>query len=132
MNTIFSGLIWKMCLLYMDDLLVFSKTFEEHITALRKVFIRARENNLKFRGLKCELFLQKLEFLGHEVSVDGIHTSNRKTDAIRKIATPDTAKKTHTFVGLASFYRKFIKNFAEIARPLYRAVSQTDRGAKFE
>ena len=115
-----------MCLLYMDDLLVFSKTFEEHITALRKVFIRARENNLKFRGLKCKLFLQKLEFLGHEVSVDGIHTSNRKTNAIQKIAIPDTTKKTHTFVGLASFYRKFIKDFAKIARPLYRAISQTD------
>ena len=132
MNTIFAGLIWKMCLLYMNNLLVFSKTFREYIIVLQKVFVRACESNLKLHGLKCELFLKQLEFFRHEVSTEGIHTSSKKTEAIRKIAVPDNAKKTHTFVGLASFYHKFIKNFVEIARPLYKAINQVDKEGKFE
>jgi hypothetical protein len=64
-----------MCLFYMDNLLVFSKTFEDHLLAIETVFQKARERNLKFRAIKCKLFLDRLEFLGHEVSEEGIHTS---------------------------------------------------------
>lgn len=122
MNSIFTGLLWKCCLLYMDDLLVFSKTFEEHIEALEKVFQRAKDRNLKFHPLKCELFLEKIEFLGHEVSAAGIHTSPKKVDTILRIMTPNTAKEAHHFICMAGYYRKFIKDFAGISKPIHNAV----------
>jgi Reverse transcriptase (RNA-dependent DNA polymerase) len=68
MNSVFKRLLWKICLLYIDDLLIFSKIFKKHLEVLEKVFIRAREKNLKFRLLKCNWFLNKLEFLGYEIS----------------------------------------------------------------
>jgi hypothetical protein len=92
----------------MDDLLIFAPTFEKHIENLKLCLERARERNLKFRPLKCELYLKKIEFLGHEVFSDSIHTSSKKVVAINKIATPKTAKNALSFICLASYYRRFI------------------------
>jgi hypothetical protein len=122
MNNIYQGLLWNVYLLYIDDLLVFSKTFEKHLVALEAILQRARERNLKFRGMKCELFLEKLEFLGHEVSAEGVHTSKKKVETILQIQIPKTAKEAHSCVCLAGYYRKFIKGFADISRPIHTAV----------
>ena len=122
MNTIFSGLLWKHCLIYIDDLLIYSSTFEDHLANIRLCLTRARERRLKFRPSKCNLFMRKIDFLGHELSSEGVHTSEKKVRAIATISTPDSPKQALSFVCLAGYYRKFIKNFAEISRPIHQAV----------
>ena len=102
------------------------------ITALRTVFQRARDRNLKLRLRKCELFLLKVEFLGHEVSANGIHSSNKKVEAIANIAVPTTCKQAHSFVCLAGYYHKFIKDFTEIAKPLFQLVTKENSEEPFE
>lgn len=88
MNAVFAGLLWKKCLIYMDDLLIYSHTFAEHLENLHECLRRARERNLKFKPKKCQLFMTKLDFLGHEVSSEGIHTSSKKVAAIAKLRNP--------------------------------------------
>ena len=122
MNATFAGLLWKKCLIYMDDLLIFSKTFSEHIENLQLCLDRCRERNLKLKPTKCKLFQHEIDFLGYWITGDRMHTQEKKIKAIAIIVVPDTAKATHTFVCLAGFYRRFIKNFAEISRPLHQAV----------
>jgi hypothetical protein len=106
----------------MDDLLVFSKTFNEHLLAIETVLQKARERNLKFRTIKCKLFLDRLEFLKHEVEKKGSHTSQKKVKVIQQIQIPTTVKQALSFICLAGYYRKFIKNFAEISKPIHTVV----------
>ena len=124
MNTIFSGLLWKHCLIYIDDLLIYSKNFADHLHSLELCLERARKCNLKLRPAKCELFRRKIEFLGHEISGRGIHASPKKIRAISEIAIPNSAKQALSFISLASYYRKFVKGFAEIARPIHTAIHE--------
>lgn len=123
MNTTFEGLLWRICLIYIDDLLIYSKDFETHLTNLETCLQRARERNLIFRPLKCRFFERQLEFLGHEISGQGIHTSNKKIEAIKNILPPTTPKLALSFLGLAGFYRKFVKGFATITKPIYSAIN---------
>ena len=115
----------------MNDLLVFSRNIDEHIVALCTVFQQARDRNLKLRPRKCELFLSKIEFLGHEVSVAEIHASHKKVKAITAIAMPTTCKQAHFFVCPAGYYHKFIKDFADITKPLFQLITKENNSKPF-
>jgi len=93
MNIIFCGLLWKRCVIYIDDLLVFSRTFEEHLENLRACLERCRSFNLKLRPSKCDFFKNKINFLGHEISGEGVEMQSRKVDAITHVPIPETANK---------------------------------------
>lgn len=118
MNTIFSGLLWEQCLIYIDDLLVYSKDFDEHLTSLERCLERCRRFNLKLRPSKCTFFGSRIPFLGHMISGDGLEMDDKKVEAITKMSVPTTPAKLNSFVCIAQYYREFIKGFATIVKPL--------------
>uniref|UniRef100_A0A8R1HVX8 CCHC-type domain-containing protein n=1 Tax=Caenorhabditis japonica TaxID=281687 RepID=A0A8R1HVX8_CAEJA len=105
-------------MMYIDDVLVFSKSFESHVQTLRKVLTRFREYNLKASPAKCEFAKKSIVFLGHEISETNYSPNQANLDAIQKMPIPRDLKAVQRFVGMAGFFRKFIKNFSEIAEPL--------------
>ena len=106
------------CLVYLDDVIIFSTTFEEHIDRLQAVFTRPQDYNLKLKATKCEFMKSEVTYLGHIVSRDGIRTDPEKTAAIENWPEPKTVKDVRAFLGFTGYYRRFIKNYAMIARPL--------------
>ena len=106
------------CLIYLDDIIIFSTTFEEHLQRLQAVFERLKEHNLKLKPSKCELFREKVTYLGHVVSEAGIETGPTKIEAIKSWPIPKSNKDVRRFLGFTSYYRRFIKGFASLARPL--------------
>ena len=113
----------KYCIIYLDDIIIFSKTPEEHIEQLRKVFEKLDEVGLRLKPSKCEFFKDRLEYLGHIVSKDGIETNPKKIMAIVKWPRPKNITQVQRFLGFCNYYRKFIKNYAQIAKPLYLLIT---------
>jgi transposase InsO family protein len=127
MDMVMSGLTWISALVYLDDIVVFSSNFEQHLTRLRAVFQRLSEANLKVRPSKCQLFQRKVTFLGYVVSANGIETDEGKIQAVRDWPVPKSVTEVRSFTGLCSYYRKFIEGFAEIAAPLHDLTKKNAR-----
>ena len=100
------------CLIYLDDLIVFSWTAEEHLHQLRVVFDHLREYNFKLKPSKCSLFREEIDYLAHKVSKEGVQPSKINVRAIAKYAPPQTYTEIRAFLGLVGHYRHFIKGFA--------------------
>ena len=121
MEHVLTGLTWKTCEPYLDHCIIFSTTPEEHLSRSRQVFQRFQQANLKINPSKCAFFQTKVQFLGHIVSKDGLQVDPEKINAVLKFPTPTNQTHVKSFLGLASYYRRYVKDFAEIARPLHRA-----------
>ena len=104
--------------MYLDDIIIFSSTFEELIDRLTAVFSRLQEHNLKLQASKCGYMMSQVTYLGHIVSQEGIQTDPEKTSAILDRPVPQNIKDVRSFLGFTGYYRRFIQNFARIARPL--------------
>ena len=122
MQRAMSGFLFEFLLIYLDDLLIYSGSFKEHLISLRKIMNRIREIGVKLNPAKCQLARQEVKFLGHKISAEGISTDPDKLIAVNKWDTPKTLKEVRQFMGLASYYRKFVPNFATIARPLHQLM----------
>jgi len=129
MELVMSGLTYDVCLVYLNDILIFSKTFDGHLECLVTVFGRLDRYSLKLKPSKCSLFQRKVSFLGHVVNGQGIECDPDKVASIATWPTPSNIAEVRTFCGLASYYRTFVCNFAAIARPLHNL---TKKGAVFE
>ena len=106
------------CLVYLDDIIIYSNTFQEHLSHLEAVFERLQEQNLKLKASKCEFFRDQVLYLGHVVSQEGIQTDPAKIEAVKSWPIPQCTKDVRKFLGFTGYYRRFIKGYAAIARPL--------------
>ena len=127
MELIFGDMNFTQLILYLDDILVFSKTFEEYLTRLGEVFSRLAKHGLKLKGEKCQLFQTEVAHLGHIVNENGVMVDPEKVEKITNWPTPKTASELSSFLGLASYYRRFVPDFAKIAGPLHSLTGKKTR-----
>ena len=120
------------CLIYLDDVIVFSKMPEEHLWRMHVVFDHLREHGLKLKPSKCDVFKSEINYLAHHVSWKGVLPSKKNLESIAQCPPLDTYTKVKSFVGLVGHYRHFIKGFAKIAAPLYDLTSGDNKDKKSE
>ena len=118
MNDIFRPYLNKFVVVYIDDILVFSKTHEEHLRHLRLVFQALKDNDFKVKLAKCEFERPEVKFLGHVVGQEGVKVDNDKIAVIEQWPRPTNIRAVRSFMGLAQYFRKFIANFSKTASPL--------------
>ena len=129
MDLVLNGLTWQICLLYLDDVLIYSRTFDEHIERVKLVLERIKGANLKLKPSKCKFCQHSVRFLGSIVSKEGVSPDPEKVRAVQEWPVPQNVTEVRSFTALAAYYRRFIRNFAAIARPLY---DLTKKGQPFE
>ena len=129
MEKVLAGLQWQICLVYIDDIIIYSQTLEEHLKDLQQIFSRLKQAKLKLKPKKCSLLREKVAFLGHVVSGKGIETDPDKIEAVKKWQQPTNLTELRSFIGFCSYYRRFIPEFAILAKPL---IQLTEKGKSFE
>lgn len=129
METVLRGLSWKTCLVYLDDIIVVGKSFEDHMRNLEQVFQTIRSAKLKLSPKKCNMFRRKVNYLGHVVSHKGVEPDPEKVRAVKEWPVPKDKHDVRSFLGLCTYYRRYILGFANIAKPLTRL---TEKSRKFE
>ncbi len=120
MNDLLSDL--PFVVVYLDDILIFSKTEDEHLEHVRQVLDRIRQGGYFLKLSKCDFFKSEIKFLGHIVSASGIRPDPAKLKALETCPRPLTVYDVRAFLGLANYFRRFILNYAKIAAPLYDLI----------
>nr|KAG5705225.1 hypothetical protein BaRGS_011251 [Batillaria attramentaria] len=108
----------RVCLVFLDDIIIFSDTFEEHLERIEQVLHRLREWGLKLNPKKCSFGQERVKYVGHIVSASGVEADPEKCEKIRNWPTPQTPEEIRQFLGFAGYYRRFVRGFSQIARPL--------------
>ena len=124
MDMVLAGLHWSHCLVYIDDVIVLGRTFQDHLSNIALVLQRLRSAGLKVKPGKCELLKRKVSFLGHVVSAEGIATDPTKIEKVLRWPVPNTRREVQQFLGLANYYRRFVPEFAAITKPLHRLTEK--------
>lgn len=127
MNSVMTGLNGISCFVYLDDLVIYAKDIEDHEIKLNRVFERLREFNLKLQPEKCIFLRKEVVYLGHLITKDGIKPDPSKIDPIRNFPRPNNARAIKSFLGMIGYYRRFIPNFAEIAKPLTLLLKKSSK-----
>ena len=125
MELVLRGLHWSTCLVYLDDIIVFNQTVEEHLQRLEEVLARLQQAGLKIKPSKCHILCKSVKYLGYIVSEKGVEVDPGKTSCVCTWATPLNHESLRHFLGFASYYRKFIPNFAQIAAPLHTLTEKS-------
>jgi hypothetical protein len=118
MNTTLAPLLRKCVLVFFDDILVYSKTYEEHVEHLAAVFELLQQEHWHIKLAKCHFAQRSIAYLGHVISEAGVSTDSAKIEAVLNWPSPANVKELRSFLGLAGYYRKFVKYFAVITKPL--------------
>ena len=123
MQSCLGNLHLQYCFIYLDDTIIFSKMSKEHLVRSRAVFENLKEAGLKLKPSKFELSKQKLTYLGHVVSEEGIQIkSQKKVELIKKWPIPSNVTEVCSFLGFTNYYHKLIKKYAQVAKPLYKLI----------
>ena len=126
MTCVLSGLTNDQCLIYIDDIIVFSAMFSEHLDRLRNVFQRVQDAGLRLKANKCHFAQSKVSYLGHIVSKNGVEPDPSKIQAVLHYPAPNNVKELRQFLGLANYYRRFVQGYSRIASPLFKLTNKTD------
>jgi transposase InsO family protein len=124
MNLVLRGFSWTIVLAFLDDILVLGTTSEDHLSNLREVLARLRRYGLKLKPKKCVFFQKEVEFLGRNVTGTSLAMTEQDTKVVCEWPTPTCSKDVERFMGLANYHRGFVKNFANLADPLYQVVGK--------
>ena len=122
MDVILQGIPHVCC--YIDDILITGVNQQEHLQNLEEVLCRLEQNNLRIKKSKCEFFKDSVEYLGHCVDAQGLHTLPSKVEAILKVPDPENLQQLRSFLGLLNYYGKFIPNLASIVHPLNQLLQK--------
>ena len=128
MEMALQGLQWVTCLNYIDDVIVFGKHFDEHLIRIEEVLDRIRAAGLKLKPDKCMMLQEEVTFLGHVVSGEGVKLSPTNIEKIINWPNPRTARQVKQLVAMGSYYRRYVRDFASIVRPM---VDLTKKGKRF-
>ena len=120
----------RICFIYLDDLIIFSKTIAEHYARLEQVFERLRQVGLKLSPKKCSLLQKKVKYIGHIISENGVEADPDKISKVVEWPRPKSPEEVRQFLGFVGYYRKFIRDFAKIARPLTNLMPPTHTKSK--
>ncbi|KAL4101250.1 hypothetical protein QTP88_021270 [Uroleucon formosanum] len=118
MHNVMAGIVGIKCLVYLDDIIIYGKGLLDHNEKLRDVFERLRNHNLKIQPTKCEFLKQQCMYLGHIISENGIQPDPKKIKSVLQFPTPASVKEIKSFLGLSGYYRKFIKSYSLISKPM--------------
>ena len=121
MERVLDGLQWKTALVYIDDIIVFGSTFEDELERLRKA-------NLKLSPKKCSLFQHEVPFFGHVISQDGVRTDPQKVAVVKKWPVPTSVAEVRSYLGLCTYYRRFVQDFASVAAYQEGSALRVGRG----
>ena len=127
MELLMKGLQWKTLILYLDDIIVMAPSFDDHLTRLDEVLSRLSAAGLKLKSSKCSLFRPEVAYLGHIVSENGIKPDPDKIRRIKNWTTPTSITDVRSFLGLCSYYRRFIRGFSSIAAPLNKLLEKSNK-----
>lgn len=127
MEVMLAGMLWQCCIVYIDDVIIYSSTFAEHLEHLENVFKRLRTYNVHAKPAKCKLVRREVEYLGHVVGRGVVKPNEMNTNKVRQAKLPTSVKEIRQFNGIASYYRRFIPGFAKIAKPLTDLMAGKNR-----
>ena len=122
--------MFNILLVYLDDIVVYSATLDEHLARLDTVLSRLGMYGLKLKISKCSFFKKSVKYLGHVVSEEGVATDHEKIVAVREWPIPQTLRQLRSFIGFASYYRRFVPRFTQLATPLHRVVTAACKDGK--
>ena len=129
MEVALSGLQWTTCLIYLDDVLIYGKDFMEQIQRIEAVLQKIELAGLKLKPSKCHLLKNKVAFLGHILTSEGVQTNQDNINKILSWEMPTTVKEVQSFLGMTNYYRRFIQNYSTLVRPM---IDLTKKGHKFQ
>ena len=124
MMTVLAGLLYNSCMVYLDDVAIFAKNFDDHLRAIDEVFRRLDDADLRMKLEKCYFAEKEVKLLGFRVSVDGISTDEDKIIAVRNFSVPTCVKDVQSFLGLCGYYRSFVQSFAKIGQPMFQLLKK--------
>src|SRR4051794_30351580 len=122
MNNVLEDILWKYALDYIDDITIYSKTWEDHVEHIKEVLSRLRSAGLMINPDKCHFVAKEVQFLGHIVGIEGIKPDPDKIIKIQEYPEPRTTKELRRFIRMVAYYRKFIKEFSKIAKLLFKLL----------
>lgn len=124
MHLILQNENWEQCLIYLDDVLIFGNSYEQHLSRLEKVLARIEDSGVKLKPDKCNFLLKEVSYLGHKITEEGIKTDPIKIEKVKNWSEPGCFSDLHSFIAFCNYYRKFIKDFGYVVQPLETILKQ--------